>query len=463
MAERRLSLRARLAGTMAALLLGGSLLLYLAARVYAQTAADRSYDRVLAGSALSIAETLSVTGRDVQVDLPYAALDMLSSAPEDRVFYRVFGPGERTATGYADLPAPRDDARLLADADSGASHFFDAAYRGELVRFAMLGRKISEIDASGWVWVQVGQTRRAREALARELVLGSLLPIALLLSLALVLVWSGIGRALRPLARVGADISTREPADLHPVTVPVPAEILPLVDGINNFMQRLSGNIGTLRAFIANAAHQMRTPLAALRAQAQLALDEEPSELRHSLRAIERNATRLSRLLDQLLSDATVIHRAELRRFERFDLLATVRQAMHEAVPRADGCEARLETPLAAAPMTGDEVMLREAIKNLIDNALRHGGAAASGLALALYEAAGAYRVEVADRGPGIPAADRERVFERFVRGDSGASGAGLGLAIVRQVVGSHRGEVRLRDRVGGGLVVELVLPAERA
>ncbi len=447
---------------MALLLLAGSLLLYLAARVYALTAADRSYDRVLAGSALSIAETLSVSGRDVQVDLPYAALDMLSSAPEDRVFYRVFGPGERTVTGYADLPGPREDARLLAAADSGTSHFFDATYRGELVRFAMLGRKINEVDASGWVWVQVGQTRRAREALASELVLGSVLPITVVGLFALLLVWTGIRRALRPLVRVGEDISHRAPADLHPVAAPVPAEILPLVDGINSFMQRLSGNIDTLRTFIADAAHQMRTPLAALRAQAQIALDEDPAQQRSSLRAIDRNAARLSRLLDQLLSDATVIHRADLRRFEPFDLVVTVRKAMAEAVPRADGGSAQFDTPLATAPMSGDEVMLREAVKNLIDNALRHGRTKVCDLAVGLYSDDAGYRIEVADRGPGIAEPDRERVFERFVRGDSLAPGAGLGLAIVRQVVSSHRGAIRLRDRDGGGLVVELVLPADR-
>jgi two-component system sensor histidine kinase TctE len=462
MREIPLSLRGRLAGTMAVLFLGGTVALYLAARVYAQTAADHSYDRLLAGSALSIAETLSISGREIQVDLPYAALDMLSAAPDDRVFYRVFGPTERTVTGYPDLPTLRLPGRRRGEAVPEPSQFFDAEYRGELVRFALLGREIAEPDVSGWIWVQVGQTRRAREALAHELVLGALLPMGLLTVLAIGLVWFGIARALRPLQRVGQDLSRREPADLYPVAAPVPSEIVPLVDAINGFMRRLDANMATLRAFIAEAAHQMRTPLAALRAQAQLAMDEEPEDLRRSLQAVERNAAKLSRLLNQLLSDATVIHRSDLRRFEACDLLQVVRKAIQEAVPLVGDTEVRFDTSLEEAPFSGDALMLREALKNLIDNALRHGGAEGNVIELALAIEGDGYVLSVSDRGPGIPVEDRERVFERFARGNSSAPGAGLGLAIVRQVIESHHGRVLLDEREYGGLAVCLHLPRSR-
>lgn len=460
MTERAPSLRTRLVGTMTILFVGGTVVLYLAARAYGQAAADRSYDRLLAGSALSIVETLSIMGGKVRVDIPYTSLDMLSAAPDDRVFYRVFGPGEKTVTGYGDLPKLGDQAHRGKRGAPESVRFFDAEYRGELVRFALLGREIAEPGVSGWLWVQVGQTRRAREAMAHELVFNALLPIGAITVLALALVWFGIARALRPLERIGRDLTEREPADLHPVRAPVPTEIAPLIESINGFMHRLDANMGTLRVFIAEAAHQMRTPLAALRAQAQSALDEDdPAALRRGLRKVDRNAAKLSRLLNQLLSDATVTHRSDLRHFESFDLLHAVRKAMREAVPVAGDTPVNFDTPLREAPFVGDALMLGEAVKNLIDNALRYGCTEYAVVELGLQVDGNDYRLTVSDRGPGIPPEDCERVFERFVRGEGATPGAGLGLPIVRQVAESHHGDVTLSERVGGGLVVQLRLP----
>lgn len=463
MSERVLSLRTRLVGTMTILFVGGTAALYLAARAYGQAAADRSYDRLLTGSALSIVETLSIIGGKVQVDVPYTALDMLSAAPDDRVFYRVFGPDEKTVTGYDDLPLQEGRERRNKQVAPESARFFNAEYRGELVRFALLGREIAEPGVTGRLWVQVGQTRRAREAMAHELVFNALLPIGTLTFLALALVWFGVARALRPLERIGRELTGREPADLYPVRAPVPAEMKPLIESINGFMHRLDGNMGTLRAFIAEAAHQMRTPLAALRAQAQSALDEDdPAELRRGLLKVDRNAARLSRLLNQLLSDATVIHRSDLRRFESFDLVHTVRKAMREAIPLASDTPVSFDTPLQEAPFMGDALMLGEALKNLIDNALHHGHAECAKVELGLRLEGDDYLLTVSDRGPGIPSENHGYVFERFARGESVAPGAGLGLPIVRQVVESHRGDILLSQRQGGGLVVRLRLPRRR-
>jgi two-component system sensor histidine kinase TctE len=444
---------------MGLLFLAGMLALYAAAGTYARLAADRSYDRLLSGSALSITETLSIAEGRIQADIPYAALDMLSAAPEDRVFYRVIGPNRATVTGYDDLPSTSDGLLPQRHAETDLTRFFDAQYRGELVRFVLLGREIAQPGTTGWVWVQVGQTRRARDALAQELLIGALLPILLMTILALALVWFGIGSALKPLRTIGNELSERAPSDLHSITAPVPTEIGPLVDAINGFMRRLSDNIGTLRAFIADAAHQMRTPLAALIAQAQVAQEDDPAELRQSLDAMERNAAKLSRLVNQLLSDATVSHRSDIRRFELFDLLQTIRLAVRDSVPASEDSDVRLTTALSAAPFVGDGLMIGEAIKNLIHNALRHGHGDDGEVAIELSESAGAYVLRICDRGPGIEAADRSRVFERFARGSSSAPGAGLGLAIVRQAIRSHGGDIRLLDREGGGLNVELRLP----
>lgn len=460
MPRRSASLRARLVGMMALLFLLGMIAMYFGARQYSAYGADRSYDRLLSGSALSIAETLSVVRGRVLVDIPYAALDMLSAAPDDRVFYRVYGPGNDTVTGYDDLPESQEASASIRKSLNRAPAYFDAGYRGEAVRFALLGRQVSESAAQGWVWVQVGHTRRARTELAQEMVLQALLPIVVFTGMALLVVWLGITRALRPLQRIGEGIRAREPSDLQPIDAPVPREVEPLVSAVNLFMKRLGGNIETLRAFIAEAAHQMRTPLAALRVQAQEALDsDDPEDRQHGLRAVVRNAEKLSRLLNQLLSDATVIHRSDMRRFESFDLLQAVRRAVRDTVPAGHDVPVSVNTQLQEAPYFGDGLILCEAIKNLIDNAIRHGGGEQRPVDIDLSHRDACYVLRIADRGPGIPGDRRDAVFERFVRGVNGGTGVGLGLAIVRQAIESNGGTIALLDREGGGLVVEVRLP----
>ncbi|HRP74695.1 MAG TPA: sensor histidine kinase [Xanthomonadaceae bacterium] len=449
---------------MALLFLAGTVVMYVAVRAYGQRAADLSYDRLLSGSALSIAETLSVDGSEVRVDIPYAALDMLSAAPEDRVFYRVYGPSQHTVTGYDDLPGHEvRQAGEIEPSDVPEPRFFDAQYRGEQVRFVLLGRQLAQPGLRGWVWVQVGQTRRAREELASQLVLGALLPIALMTLLSLALAWFGVGRALRPLKAISEDLARRDPYDLHVLQTPVPREVGPMVDAMNGFIRRLDANITGLRAFIGDAAHQIRTPLAALRAQAQLALDEsDPGEMRAGLMSVERHASRLTRLVNQLLSEAMVMHRTDNRHFEEFDLVDVVKRAVRDVVPVSDDVQVGFISGVAKAPMRGDAVLLGEAIKNIVDNAIKHGMSEPPRLDeevdIELHPSNGGYRLTVSDRGSGITVDDRTRIFQRFERGHARSPGAGLGLAIVSRVVASHGGNIELIDRQGGGLTVCLTL-----
>ena len=444
---------------MLALFTVGLIALYAAAQSYARVAADRSYDRLLAGSALSITETLSVADGAILVDVPYAALDMLSAAPDDKVFYRVIGPDGRTVTGYPDLPVVRSPERDEGGSDAALTTFFDANYRGEKVRFVSIGREIAQPGSRGWVWVEVGQTRLAREQLRHELVVRAVLPIIVFILLALAGVWFGITRALRPLDAIGQELARREPSALQPVMAPVPSEIAPVIESLNMFMRRLRENIDNLRAFIGDAAHQMRTPLAGMLAQAQVSSGGDVAELREAMGKIERNAVRLTRLLNQLLSDATVQHRSDMRRFESFDLKTIVEQAIRELLPQTAESDIRFRSSLETAPVTGDALLFGEAIKNLIHNALVHGRGEHREVTIGLQRAQDGYRLTVSDRGPGIREDQKERVFERFARGEASTSGAGLGLAIVRQAIESHGGTIRLADRKWGGLRVEVTLP----
>lgn len=480
-----------------ALFLLATAVLFFAARSYGQRAADGSYDHLLKASALSMADSVAFAQGQWQVDLPYAALDVLAMAPEDRAFYRITGPDGQTITGYADLPEPA--APLLREVGPAQAIFFDHDFRGELVRFVLVPRYIAGGSGSGRVWVQVGQTRTARDALAADIVWRATAAILALMVGVFCLLWLGVQRALRPLVQLEQELMERPASALHPVSSPVPQELAQVVRALNGFMQRLSINLDALRTFIAEAAHQMRTPLAALIAQAQEGLDDDdPSAQRQSLEAVERNALRLRRLLNQLLSDASVTHQDHLQRFEQVDLLVLMQEALYEVVPRAEPRpvvrlwwqpHAHLHRHLLlnnellavgrkalepnfspdfeqAAFVQGDALMLREAFKNVVDNALKHGqperGPVDVTVSFEMSDVMGQGRwcVAVEDCGPGVPLAEQPRIFERFARGTHAApGGAGLGLAIVQRVVLGHAGEVQVGFRPQGGWRVAMYVP----
>lgn len=453
------SIRRTLLAYLGVLSLAATLLLFVGARSYGNAAADRSYDHLLVSSALSIADSISLVDGQWDVDLPYAALDLLAMAPEDRVFYRVASGDGMTITGYDDLPGwPRLPV-------AGRPVLFDADYRGERTRFVSVTRWFSGISAQRRAVVQVGQTRIARDRLADDMVVRAVFVIVLLSLSMLGLVWLGVNRALRPLQRVECDLARREPSDLTTIDGPVPLELAQMVAALNRFMGRLSASNEALRAFMAEAAHQMRTPLAALHAQAQLALDEDAQGQRQSLLAMERNAAQLSRLLNQLLSDASAIHRTSVRRFEIVDLAEVLRLAVRDgSSPSPSRPPLQLACTCEPALVRGDALLLREAISNLVDNARKHGRGCdpqpAGPIQVALTVDGSDCVLTVADRGPGIPPAEADTVFERFVRGNGAAhGGAGLGLAIVKRILDGHGGRIDLSNRAEGGLVVSLHIP----
>lgn len=452
------SIRWRLLSQIGVVFALGTVALYWAASSYGRLAADSSYDRVLAGSATSIAETLSITPDEVRVDIPYAAMDMLASAPDDRVFYRVIDTKGSTITGYQDLP--NGDLSTGQRSFAEPIRYFDADYRGELVRFVLLGREARSFGQTGWVWVQVGQTRRAREALAQDLTVKAILPIAFMTLAALLVIWISVGRALRPLERIGESLAARNPSDLSAIQLDAPLEIAPVITAMNSFMGRLDTNMGLLRTFIATAAHQLRTPLTALLVQIRSAQTMRGSGKVLQIEAAERSARKLARLLDQLLSDALVGHRAEARHLAEFDLKKAVEQAIRETALVSQDSDIRFTAAMPEAKLLGDEVMLAEAIKNLVHNALVHGYGTDGEVQITLGEAETGYLLKVADRGSGIDEADTSELTSRFHSGRRDGQGAGLGLAIVKQVVEQHKGKLTLGNRPGGGTEAVVWLPA---
>lgn len=428
------------------------------ARVGALEAADRAYDRLLAASALAIAERIIIGDDGPEVDLPYVALEMLGSTAQDRVYYRIAGPDGRVVTGYPDLPARQGAARPAA-----GPAFFNDTYRGETVRVAVLDQPVQSSGASGSFVVAVAQTRGERDRLAQALVLRSAERYGLLVAVTGVIAWIAVTRGLAPLHRLRDAIRARAPDDLEPIRTDVPGEVRDLVGAINQFMARLGASLTTMERFIADASHQLRTPLAALRTRAELALRAgDGAELREAVGGLLDSTRRTTRLAEQLLTHARATGGGSADSWQTVDLTALVADVARAGVPAAAARDIDLGVDRADAGcvVTGDEVLLREMTRNLIDNAIRHGHAGGVINLRTVAADAGSIVLEVEDDGPGIPAAERDRVFERFYRIPGRGEGSGLGLAIVHQIVGRHGGRIALEEGSGGrGLLVAIALP----
>ncbi len=457
MSQANWSLRRRLLVWLLVPLVLLSALMLVQAFYSARDAADKAYDRLLLASALAIADRVVVESGELDVDLPYVALEMLSTTAQDRVFYRVVGPGDAFITGYGDLPSLPDGA---APAD-GAPVFFDATYRGDRVRIAALAQPIATAEISGLYLVQVAQTRGERDRLTRELVLESASQLLLLLTVVGLVSWLAIRRGLAPLARLQGAIMARSPDDLRPLDQEVPKEVRHLVGAINDLLGRLGVTLGGMQRFIADASHQLRTPLAALQTQTEVALrEQDASAVRDALARLQQSTRRTSRLANQLLSLARATPQPS-HGHGPVDLARLAKTVATDAAATAIERDIDLGFEADEGPhrVAGDEVLLGELMRNLVDNALRY---CPAGARITVRVRRGdAICLEVEDDGPGISPVERERVFERFYRAPgSAADGCGLGLAIVREIAHSHGGTVTLREgRDGVGLLVQVALP----
>jgi two-component system sensor histidine kinase TctE len=315
--------------------------------------------------------------------------------------------------------------------------------------------------------VQIAETRAKRDRLARRALVSHAVPDALFFAVALGVVWFGVARGLAPLDKLRAELAARSHRDLRPVPEgQAPEEVRPLVRELNNLLARLAGAIETQERFVADAAHQLRTPLAALQAQVEAARrGPVPPELVPTFDQLLAATRRTAHLAGQLLTLAAVDPRAE-RPFqpEPIDLAELLQESVGEWVVRADAKRVDLGIELKAAPVSGESLLLRELAGNLVDNALSY-APAGSEVTVRTGLLADRPILEVEDTGPGIPPTEREVVFERFhrVKGSPG-EGSGLGLAIVREIAHRHGATVAVETPPGGkGTVVRVVFPARRA
>ena len=312
--------------------------------------------------------------------------------------------------------------------------------------------------------LQAAETMVKRTQLTRQILTGVILVEILVITMAAVLVWLGIGKSLRPLERLRAEIEGRSHRDLRPLPErDAPLEARPLVTALNKLLERLSAVLGAQRDFVENAAHQMRTPVAGMRMQIEYALSQDdPAEWRHALNMLSPASARAVHLVNQLLALARADAGASFNvTMEVIDARLPVEEVIGNLMPQAIAKNIDVGLELEPSPVCANPFLLSELVSNLVDNAVTY-SAIGGRVTVRTRQSGGATAIEVEDDGPGIPEREREDVFRRFHRMEGAPGrGCGLGLAIVRKIAQIHRADVELRDPPGGtGTLIVVTFPA---
>ncbi len=443
----------------------------------AQQVANLPYDRALGTTVNLLAKQLTPRPDGLALQLPHDAAQRLYVNGSDSVYYQILDGRGELISGDGELPPPAV-ATGLED-----MRFRDDQIHGESVRVAY--RWFAPGPQSPGVLVQVAETLSARAQLATEIVKAVVLPGFVILPLAVLLVWMALARGLAPLSALQQRIRARASDDLSAIDDrEVPEEVAPLVDAINDLLARQHSAMQTQKRFLADAAHQLKTPLAGLRTQAELAQREidrgerDPAAIKNSLQQLARATQGAARMVNQLLSMARTDARSLAARREPVALDELAKEVVRDFVPRAmdkhidlgyEGGDA-LAPAGTPARVLGHATLLRELIVNLVDNALHYTPPGGTVTLRVLGDPFGqVVALQVEDSGPGIPAHERDLVFQPFYRSlGNAAEGSGLGLAIVAEVARQHGATVSLEDAhapgpgagMGVGAKFTLRLPA---
>ncbi len=409
--------------------------------------ATEAYDQALVDIGIALGAHIRVSPTEYRFELPLAVEQVLRADRYDSIFYRVQSPGGLHIAGDPALPSPPDNDALA----------FDTVFNGQKVRVVTVQTPCGRSTCT----VLVAETTVKRTRAAREFLLTSMLPGMLIAVATLLIVWFGVKRGLWPLARLSEEIKARTPRDLRPIDASAaPEETRPLLAALNGLLEEVAHAAQNQQRFLANAAHQLRTPLAGLRAHTELALAQPlPESCRASLEQVHQATIRTARLANQLLALARAEPGGRAGRSD-VNLRSVVEDEadawVHQALARDLDFGFELET----APVKGDALLLREALANLVHNAIEYTNRGGR-VTVRTGQREGKSFAEIEDDGPGIAPQERERVLERFYRvpGTPG-TGSGLGLAIVREIAAGHGADIELGEGMGArGCRVALTFP----
>ncbi|HLX01129.1 MAG TPA: sensor histidine kinase N-terminal domain-containing protein [Trinickia sp.] len=464
----RRSLLRRLAAPLSLLALMSGLIAYWLAWQYTQHVIDRS----LADLATAISKQIQIAGPDASITVPPLAQAMFSD-PTENLIYRI-SDGENEIAGDPKLPLFGSNVRRMHYA-----YAFEAQHQGVSVRVAQV--RVNQAGGNPMI-VEVAQPVRHRFRIAAEFLVAIMMPLLLLLLAGWVIVWRVVNQQLNPLTDLADSLNRQTHTSLEPVDETyVPVEIRPLTSALNALLERLKTALDAQRKFIADAAHQLRTPLTAVKLHAEQAANaRDPAQTLAAVCELRAAADRAVRLSNQLLSLARAEPGAQAARFIEVDLAALAFETGAEWVPRALAAHVdlgfqRLDDPANDSPLVvrGNPVLLREVIANLLDNALKYvpparldGGRITVSVAQVTIDAIAYAEIIVEDNGSGVPGNQQADLFKRFFRGDGQSiagtgvdGGAGLGLAIVHDIMVLHGGSVQYADAPEGGARFILRMP----
>ncbi len=433
----------------------------------AQNIADKPFDRALEYNVQALAQLVVVKNGQTQFNLPQPARELLRADDVDQIYYQVIGLQGELVSGEKEVPAPPETIKTSV----WEVRLRDEEIRGLPVRVAAIWIQ-SDLPGARDVLVQVAETREKRSVLATEIIKGVMLPQFVILPLAVLLVWLALVRGTRPLNQLEARIRARKSDDLSPLDeTSVPQEVVPLVSSVNGLLTRLKDSMAAQKRFLADAAHQLKTPLAGLRMQADLALRQSASadDLKLSLQQIGRSSIRATHTVNQLLALARAEGGGNVMTLQACDLVVLTRDVVQDAIPRA--MEKRIDLgyeglPVndASAVVQANPTLMKEMIRNLVDNALNYTPSSAENPGIVTVRVtsdgiAKAVFLQVEDTGPGIPEAERELVMQPFYRVlGTNTDGSGLGLAIVHEIAQKHQAVLTVEDAHPGGTPVGALL-----
>jgi two-component system sensor histidine kinase TctE len=435
----------------------------------AQGIANKPFDRELAEMVQVLSKQVSVQAQGgkavAKFVLPAGASEILHTDESDVIYYQVLGLRGEYLSGDRALPVPADEDR----APPGELRYRDDVLNNDSVRVAYQWVDVPGQSPGAAPLVQVAETLGKRSRLATEIIKGVILPQFVILPLAVLLVWLALARGIAPLNELQQRIRRRDSSDLSPIDErEAPEEVSPLVRAINDLLARLDQSLSAQKHFLADAAHQLKTPLAGLRTQAELAQREidagasDPKAIKRSLQQIALSSQRAAHMVNQLLAMARAEDKEHASHQQNVNLARLATETVRDFVPRA--MEKRIDlgyegpdnisgakpaaNPPAALTVRGHALLLRELIRNLVDNALQYTPAGGTVTVRVVDDPFGQVVVlQVEDSGPGIPVAEREQVFRPFYRAlGTNVDGSGLGLAIVREIALQHGAELLLTD-----------------